>query len=114
MSLPFVGRRCTGFDFVSGLLILTTRSFQLGERPVVGETEGAVERIRLRATEIRTYEGRLVLVPNSELLPRITSSLLLPPSRRRRVECSARPSRVPSPPAFETSSRSGSKRTGDA
>jgi small conductance mechanosensitive channel len=55
-------------NFVSGILILTLRSFRLGDQIVVGDTEGNVERIELRATQIRTYDGRAVIVPNAELL----------------------------------------------
>ncbi len=54
-------------NFVSGLLILMLRPFQIGDQIVVGETEGAVERIELRATQIRTYDGRVALVPNAEV-----------------------------------------------
>ena len=54
-------------NFVSGLLILVMRPFELGDEIVIGETEGAVERIDLRATQIRTYDGRVVLVPNAEV-----------------------------------------------
>jgi len=41
-------------NFVGGLLILVLRPFEIGDQIVVGETEGAVERIELRATQIRT------------------------------------------------------------
>lgn len=54
-------------NFVSGLLILMLRPFELGDQIVVGETEGVVERIELRATHIRTYDGRAVVVPNAEV-----------------------------------------------
>jgi small-conductance mechanosensitive channel len=54
-------------NFVSGLLILALRPFKIGDQIVVGETEGAVERIELRATQIRTYDGRVALVPNAEV-----------------------------------------------
>ena len=55
-------------NFVSGLLILTFRSFRIGDQIIVGDAEGSVERIELRATQIRSYDGRAVLVPNAELL----------------------------------------------
>lgn len=54
-------------NFVSGILILTLRPFEIGDQIVVGETEGSVQRIELRASRIRTYDGRLVLVPNAEV-----------------------------------------------
>ena len=69
-------------NFVSGLLILVLRPFQLGDEIVIGETEGAVERIDLRATEIRTYDGRTVLVPNAELFTsRVTNNTAAPVRR---------------------------------
>jgi small-conductance mechanosensitive channel len=54
-------------NFVSGILILSLRPFDLGDQIVVGSTEGSVERIELRATMIRTYDGRVALVPNAEV-----------------------------------------------
>ena len=37
-------------NFVSGILILLLRPFELNDQIIVGETEGNVERIDLRAT----------------------------------------------------------------
>jgi small conductance mechanosensitive channel len=73
-------------NFVSGILILGLRPFQLGDEIVVGETEGAVQRIRLRATEIKTYDGRLVLVPNAELFTSRVTNNTAAPVRRTSVE----------------------------
>lgn len=72
-------------NFVSGLLILTLRPFELGDEIVVGETEGNVERIELRATHIRTYGGRLVLVPNSDLFTSRVTNNTASPVRRASV-----------------------------
>jgi small-conductance mechanosensitive channel len=69
-------------NFVSGLLILALRPFELGDQIVVGDTEGGVERIELRATQIRTYDGRLVLVPNAEVFTsRVTNNTASPVRR---------------------------------
>lgn len=69
-------------NFVSELLILATRPFKLGDQIVVGETEGSVERIVLRATQLRTYDGRAVLVPNAEVFTsRITNNTASPVRR---------------------------------
>lgn len=72
-------------NFVSGLLILTLRPFELGDEIVVGETEGNVERIELRATHIRTYGGRLVLVPNAEVFTSRVTNNTASPVRRASV-----------------------------
>jgi small-conductance mechanosensitive channel len=73
-------------NFVSGVLILGLRPFQIGDEIVVGETEGSVQRIRLRATEIKTYDGRLVLVPNAELFTSRVTNNTAAPVRRTSVE----------------------------
>jgi len=73
-------------NFVSGILILGLRPFQIGDEIVVGETEGSVQRIRLRATEIKTYDGRLVLVPNAELFTSRVTNNTAAPVRRTSVE----------------------------
>lgn len=72
-------------NFVSGLLILSLRPFEIGDQIVVGETEGSVERIELRATQIRTYGGRLVLVPNAELFTSRVTNNTASPVRRASV-----------------------------
>lgn len=69
-------------NFVSGILLLASRPFEVGDQIVVGETEGGVEKIMLRATQIRTYDGRVVLVPNAELFTgRITNNTAAPVRR---------------------------------
>ncbi len=72
-------------NFVSGLLILGLRPFKIGDQIVVGETEGSVERIELRATQMRTYDGRVVLVPNAEVFTSRVTNNTASPIRRGRV-----------------------------
>lgn len=54
-------------NFVSGIMILVSRPFKIGDQIAVGGEEGTVQDIRIRATDIRTYDGRKVVVPNSTL-----------------------------------------------
>ncbi|WP_374687542.1 mechanosensitive ion channel family protein [Promineifilum sp.] len=72
-------------NFISGLLILVLRPFELGDEIVIGETEGAVERIDLRATQIRTYDGRIVIVPNMELFTTRVINNTAAPMRRGEI-----------------------------
>jgi small-conductance mechanosensitive channel len=66
-------------NFVSGLLLLIMRPFEIGDQIIVGPTEGVVERIELRATRMLTYDGRVVLVPNAELFTsRVTNNTAAP------------------------------------
>jgi small-conductance mechanosensitive channel len=73
-------------NFVSGMLILGLRPFEIGDEIVVGATEGMVQQIELRATEIKTYDGRLVLVPNAELLTSRVTNNTASPVRRAAVD----------------------------
>lgn len=54
-------------NFLAGILILLTEPFQLEDQIVFKGFEGTVENIETRATTIRTYDGRRIVIPNSEL-----------------------------------------------
>ena len=54
-------------NFVSGLFILITRPFKIGDQIESNGEKGVIEDIRVRATEIKTYDGRKVILPNSVL-----------------------------------------------
>lgn len=54
-------------NFLSGILILVQRPFQIDDQIIVGDYEGTVEQIDIRTTQIRTYDGERILVPNSEV-----------------------------------------------
>ncbi|NEP16362.1 MAG: mechanosensitive ion channel family protein [Leptolyngbya sp. SIO4C1] len=54
-------------NFLAGILILLTEPFELDDQIVFKDYEGTVERIQTRATTIRTYDGRRVVIPNAEL-----------------------------------------------
>lgn len=54
-------------NFLAGILILLTEPFQIDDQIVFNDYEGTVENIQTRATTIRTYDGRRVVIPNAEL-----------------------------------------------
>ncbi len=73
-------------NFVSGLILLFERPIRPGDFVSVGDTEGFVRSIRIRATEIETLDNQNVLVPNSELVSgRVTNWVLRNPQGRLRV-----------------------------
>lgn len=61
-------------NFLAGILILLTEPFQINDQIVFKDFEGTVENIETRATTIRTYDGRRIVIPNSELF---TNSVLV-------------------------------------
>ena len=69
-----IGSVAIGFAFkdifqnlLSGILLLISEPFRIGDQIVSGDYEGTVEDIKIRATTIRTYDGRQVVIPNSDL-----------------------------------------------
>ena len=54
-------------NFLAGVLILLTEPFQIDDQIVFKDFEGTVENIQTRATTIKTYDGRRIVIPNSEL-----------------------------------------------
>lgn len=73
-SLLGVGGVAIGFAFrdilqnlLAGILLLLTRPFRLGDQIVVGDSEGTVEDIQVRATIIRTYDNLKIVIPNADL-----------------------------------------------
>ncbi|MFB6191179.1 MAG: mechanosensitive ion channel family protein [Candidatus Nanohaloarchaea archaeon] len=58
-------------NFISGILILINRPFKIGDQIKVAGEEGTLRDIKLRASEIKTYDGRKVIVPNSDLYNKV-------------------------------------------
>ncbi|HWG84055.1 MAG TPA: mechanosensitive ion channel family protein [Deinococcales bacterium] len=54
-------------NFLAGILLLLTEPFRVGDQIISGGYEGTVEDIQTRATFIRTYDGRRVVIPNADL-----------------------------------------------
>ncbi len=69
-------------NFLAGILMLLREPFRIGDQIVYKEFEGTVENIEARATMIRTYDGRRVVVPNGELFTNAVTVNTAYPKRR--------------------------------
>ena len=54
-------------NWLAGLLILIRRPYAIGDWIEVDGEVGSVERIETRATLLKTFDGKLTLIPNSDL-----------------------------------------------
>ena len=54
-------------NFLAGILLLWNEPFRIGDQIKMGDYEGDVEDIQTRATMIRTYDGRRIVIPNGDL-----------------------------------------------
>jgi potassium efflux system protein len=60
-------------NFICGLIILFEQPIRVGDTITVGDVSGKVTRINMRATTVRDFDRRELLVPNKEF---ITNQLL--------------------------------------
>jgi len=55
-------------NFISGLILLFERPIRVGDVVTLGDTTGAVTKIRLRATTITDWDRKEYIVPNRDLI----------------------------------------------
>jgi potassium-dependent mechanosensitive channel len=55
-------------NFISGLILLAERPIKIGDWVTVGDAEGDVRHISVRATQIELMDRSTLIVPNSELI----------------------------------------------
>jgi small conductance mechanosensitive channel len=72
-------------NYISGVILLAARPFRISDQVVIGDYEGTVIQIQLRATTIRTYDGRLVYIPNQQVFQRSVVNNTDSPVRRSDV-----------------------------
>lgn len=64
-------------NFFSGLILLAERPVKIGDLVRIGDLEGDVRRISVRATEIQAGDKSTLIVPNSELITKTVRNMTL-------------------------------------
>lgn len=75
-------------NFLAGILLLLARPFRAGDQIVAGQYEGTVEEVQTRATFLRTYDGRRVVIPNATLFTNPVTVNTAHPIRRLEYDVS--------------------------
>jgi MscS family membrane protein len=69
-------------NMFGGITIFTDKTFRIGDIIKVDSNEGVVIDIGLRSTRIRTYDKRLVTIPNYKLMDAVITNISSEPARR--------------------------------
>jgi small conductance mechanosensitive channel len=72
-------------NFISGIFILIDQSFVVGDAIEIGNYSGQVQKISLRSTEIATWDGPVVSIPNNTLATTPVINYSVNPTRRVNV-----------------------------
>jgi len=64
-------------NFVSGIILLIERPVKPGDWVIIGGTEGFIQKISIRATQIRTFDKSDILIPNTEFISNQVTNLTL-------------------------------------
>jgi small-conductance mechanosensitive channel len=72
-------------NYFSGIILLASRPFHLGDQIAIKEFEGTISQIQLRATTLQTYDGRVVYIPNQEVFSAIITNNTACTTRRSSV-----------------------------
>lgn len=73
LTLGFAARDALS-NLISGLLIFWDRPFVIGDLVELGESYGRVDRITLRSTRVVTPDGRMLAIPNTEIINKTVAS----------------------------------------
>lgn len=79
-------------NLISGILIYIDRPFVLGDLVEIEGTYGRVDRITLRSTRVVTSDGKMLAVPNTEIINKTVTSYTNFPNLRLDVQVTVAPS----------------------
>ena len=69
-------------NIFGGVMIFTDKPFKVGDRIKINGYDGTIEEVGLRTSRMRTLEGRLVTIPNSQFTGNMVENVTLEPTRK--------------------------------
>ncbi|MDE0886098.1 MAG: mechanosensitive ion channel [Myxococcota bacterium] len=72
-------------NFISGIILLTEQPIQVGDTIEMGPVFGEVQRIGIRSSTVRSFQGAEIIVPNADLISQQVTNWTLS-DRKRRIE----------------------------
>ncbi len=69
-------------NFIAGMLLLLQQPFEIGDVIEANDYIGTVQDVDLRATELRTFDGKYVLIPNADVFTNPITNYSREPVRR--------------------------------
>jgi len=73
-------------NFTSGILILLLKPFRVGDNVIAQGQEGTISLIQIFNTEMKTFDNRVVIIPNSKLSNEVIVNLSREGKRRLDIE----------------------------
>jgi len=69
-------------NIFGGIMIFTDKPFKVGDRIKISGFDGTITEVGIRTSRMRTLEGRLVTIPNSQFTGNMVENVSVEPSRK--------------------------------
>ncbi len=69
-------------NFIAGVVILTQKKFKIGDLIKVGGRIGTITEIDVRTTDVKSLDGTLLVIPNSDMLTNVVQNFTANAFRR--------------------------------
>ncbi len=61
-------------NFIAGIMILTQKKFKIGDNVKMGDVMGKITEIETRTTQIQSFDGTLLIIPNAQMITAVIES----------------------------------------
>ncbi len=69
-------------NFIAGIMILTQKKFKIGDTIKMGDISGKIIEIETRTTQIKSFDGTLLIIPNAQMITAVIENFSANEMRR--------------------------------